>query len=346
MPKSNAAIVSKARAMFGKRLTAADWENLLNCSSVSEAAAYLKSNTAYRTVLADIRENDVHRGEVETLLRAKIVRDTARLGHYDMSMGKGVGRFLVGSMEIRILLRNVIRVDAHQPSSERSAAPLLAGYTHVDVRALETAETFDQLVDALEGSAYQKLLLPFRLADGDFNDYTGLETVLYTRLYSDLYDVIDHNSTPTARQELHRLVDDYVDLENYARLIRLKAYYHVSESQLRASLLPFGSIPKQKLDEMIAADTPKQVTAVMEETRVGRRTLHLPYDTPDSLESLVRYRDAHKNIFFSSESSVVMLSYVFLMETELTGLINLVEGLRYGVPKAEIQRLLRPYNFG
>ena len=345
MPKSNAAIVSKARAMYGKRLTPSDWDNLLNCANVTEAAAYLKSNAEYGTVLGELRDNEVHRGELEALLRAKIVRDTARLGHYDMSMGKGVGRFLIGWMEVQVILHNVIRVEAHQAPNIRSSSNFLAETSRLDIRALEMAEAFDQVLEALEGSVYHKLVLPFRPTDGAFKDFTGLENALYTYLYGLLYDIIEHNSTRTARQQLHQLVDSYVDLENYARIVRLKAYYHASESQTRACLLPFGSIPKDKISEMIAADTPKQVTAIMEQTRIGKRTLHLPYDTPDTLESLVRYRDAHKNIFFSSESSVVMLSYVFLMETELQGLIHLIEGLRYQVPKTEIKRLLSPYHF-
>ena len=57
------AILSKARAMYGKRLTKENYRELLNCKSVGEVAGYLKSRTAYNKVLAGINENEVHRGQ-------------------------------------------------------------------------------------------------------------------------------------------------------------------------------------------------------------------------------------------------------------------------------------------
>ena len=41
------AVLAKARAMYGKRLTAQNYTDLLACRSVNEAAAYLKAHTAY-----------------------------------------------------------------------------------------------------------------------------------------------------------------------------------------------------------------------------------------------------------------------------------------------------------
>lgn len=45
---SNKAIATKARAMYGARVTAADYEELIKKRSVGEAAAYLRDNTHYR----------------------------------------------------------------------------------------------------------------------------------------------------------------------------------------------------------------------------------------------------------------------------------------------------------
>ena len=45
---SNKAIATKARAMYGARVTAADYEELIKKRSVGEAAAYLRDNTHYK----------------------------------------------------------------------------------------------------------------------------------------------------------------------------------------------------------------------------------------------------------------------------------------------------------
>ena len=51
------AVLAKARAMYGKRLTAQNYTDLLACRTVNEAAAYLKAPTAY----ADAVRDGVHR---------------------------------------------------------------------------------------------------------------------------------------------------------------------------------------------------------------------------------------------------------------------------------------------
>lgn len=343
---SNTAIVSKARAMYGRRLTQSDWEALLACSSVAEAAAYLKSSTAYGSVLSGINESSIHRGELEDLLHQRLMQETLRLSRYDLGIGEHTANYLLGQIEVDQILHAAIRINSHQETDLTPPNPYLNNRTRFDQRLVDQAATFEQLLEAMQGTRYYKVLLPFRTAEGGIRDYTGLENALLTDLYAQLYKVIDKESHGAERTALHEMFDDMVDLQNYTGIIRLKSYYHVTDSQIRACLLPFGKLPKTKLEQMIAADTPAQATAVMATTRLGKRAFQLPYDLPGDLVLQVRYRECHRNIFFSSESSVVMLSYIFLMQTELNGLINLIEGLRYGVSKAEIKRLLNPYEFG
>ena len=83
----------------------------------------------------------------------------------------------------------------------------------------------------------------------------------------------------------------------------------------------------------------------MKQTRTGKRTLKIEHQSIDELVLMVRHRLCRRNILYSEESSVVMLSYIFLLQIELTGLIHVIEGVRYGVPKAELRRLLELYDF-
>ena len=48
---SNAAMATKAKAMFGKRLTALDYQQLLQKKSIPEIASYLKNETLFREAL-------------------------------------------------------------------------------------------------------------------------------------------------------------------------------------------------------------------------------------------------------------------------------------------------------
>ena len=56
---ASSAVITKARAKYGKRLTQKDYKALLKCNSVSAVVSYLKSHTKYADVLSKINESEV-----------------------------------------------------------------------------------------------------------------------------------------------------------------------------------------------------------------------------------------------------------------------------------------------
>ena len=94
------AILSKARAMYGKRLREENYRDLLNCKTVSEVAGYLKNRTSYSGILAGINENEVHRGQLEGKLRQKLFEDYASLCRYELSVGEHFADYLLEWLEI------------------------------------------------------------------------------------------------------------------------------------------------------------------------------------------------------------------------------------------------------
>ena len=69
------AILAKTRAMYGKSLTETDYKQLMDCRNVPEVAAYLKSRTSYRSALTGLNETEVHRGQLEPMLRQNLYYD-------------------------------------------------------------------------------------------------------------------------------------------------------------------------------------------------------------------------------------------------------------------------------
>ena len=74
---------AKAKAMFGERLKANDYQSLLQKKSVSEIAAYLKNNTYYKATLDGINETQIHRGhasieQIHSLITEKYVNFTKK----------------------------------------------------------------------------------------------------------------------------------------------------------------------------------------------------------------------------------------------------------------------------
>ena len=76
---NNNAIAAKAKAVYGKFLSKADYDNLMQRNSVSAVVAYLKTTPRYKNAFLDIDENTVHRGMIEDILSEYIFKRYVRL---------------------------------------------------------------------------------------------------------------------------------------------------------------------------------------------------------------------------------------------------------------------------
>ena len=107
------AIVAKIRAIFGKRLTAADYAQMARKRDVGEVAALLKENSSYALTLKNVSETTVHRGQLEELLKKDIFYKYTVLRNYDSS-GSRFYDFILVRLEIDEILRCLMLMRSHE----------------------------------------------------------------------------------------------------------------------------------------------------------------------------------------------------------------------------------------
>ena len=101
---SSNAILAKARSMYSHRLTEQNYEELLKRRSINDLVAYLKSETAYSDILSDIKEINIHRGQLENLLNKEIFLRLNRLMRYASKKELEFYRLGVTELEIQLIL--------------------------------------------------------------------------------------------------------------------------------------------------------------------------------------------------------------------------------------------------
>lgn len=333
-------ISARARAMYGHTLAYADYEALLACHSVSEVAAYLKNETTYHEVLSDINEATIHRGYLESRLRRRMWDNYATLMRFDMSAGNRLSDYLMMREETGQLLRLLRRMNVGRAQDYILSTPaFFEGHSKLDYIAVNRAATMAQLVAALPGTPYQKLLAPFSEMPNGELPLTDIETVLYTALIERLLLVIRQTSG-TLRQELTDLCGTQIDVQNVTRVLRLKTYFHAQPDEIRPHLLPSGgTISPRTWERLLEADA-EALPELFFATRAGRRVppAHRPYlyDLP----TRATYFTARHYMHFSTHPMVVLLSYLIIMDTEVMDLTNIIEGIRYQLPPEEIKPML------
>lgn len=339
---SSNVVLAKARAMYGRRLKAQQYQDLLNCHTVTEIARYLLNNTDYSSVLAGINDREIYRGQLENRLKQKVFEDSASLCRYELSIGDVFGGYLLQRNEIEQILSALLHLNADMSKEYYFSMPVpLASYSHIDLVALSSAESFDAILSSLLHTPYRALLAPFRPSDYESAlDYKEIENALYTYLYSNMYEIIEKHAVRGTKKDLKEIVDTYLDLSNFARIIRLKQYFQAGPDYIRSSLLPFGSLKDAQIEKLLHAKDTDEVRTLFAKTSLGKRSAKIPYHFPDQLAERSIYKVSRHNIHFSTHPSVVMLSYFFLAQIELMDIINIVEGTRYKLPSNEIKKLL------
>lgn len=336
------AVLSKARAMYGKRLRDKDYQELCGCSSVTEVALYLKNSTNYKSSLENINEHDVHRGHLEVLIKKKLFSDFASLGRYELSSGELLYEYIIKRAEISQIMTSLMLFTAGRSDEYIYSMPMFFNkHTRINLPALGKIKNYDDFLDAIKFTTYYKLLKDFKPVNNEPLDLTLIETTLHTDNYKTMLKSINAYKNKDVKTELLNIFNSYIDLSNFIRIMRLKKYYKADSEYIKKLILHVGSLSQKQITSMIQADSTQQVIDVIKHTYLSKWVQNIDDNTYiDELPNRVNFYRCRHNIHFSIKSPVVILSYIILSEIELSNIINIIEGVRYGLPKKEINDML------
>jgi V/A-type H+-transporting ATPase subunit C len=327
--------------MYGRRLIKKDYLDLLNCKSVGEIASILKCKSDYFQILQELNESNVHRGQLEALIKKKIFYDTGAICRYELSTGEQFSGYIIMRMEIEQILHTLRLLSAGKSPRYIYSMPLFFNkHTKINLPALIKVENFKDFLEALSGSRYRKILAPFEPRAGENILFSKIEVMLYFQLYNTIFDVIKKYTKGEAQKELYEIFNSYVDFYNFVRIVRLKKYYNTPPEDLYPLLLPFGTLRQKQIQDMVQAESYDKAIEMMKKTNAGRKIANIEFRYVDELPLRVNYLKCNRLIRFSVYPSVVMFSYIALCEIELSNITSIIEGIRYKVPSEEIFKIL------
>lgn len=335
------AVMAKARAKYGKRLKAKDYKNLLGCKSVAEVMSYLKSYTHYGTALKEVNEHDVHRGMLEKLLQQKLFYEFSSLCSYETSVGATFSTYVTRRIEVKLLMDYLTLINSNSAEEFIFTIPAyFEKHASLNLTLLAKAKDYDDILGVLEKSPYYSILSKYRPDEVGRLPLAEIENELYTFVFKGLYNGIEKNCPKNEKNELLSFFNTILDYQNFIRIIRLKKYYNMSPGEIKDNLLPFGSLKKHQIDELCNAEDSRTAFSIMSSFKQGVYIKKTSYFYTGSLVEKVKYKNAVKNIYYSSSPAAVMIAYMFATETELANITCLIEGTRYNVDSKKIESLL------
>ncbi len=335
------AILAKARAMYGKSLTETDYKQLMDCRNVPEVAAYLKSRTSYRSALTGLNETEVHRGQLEPMLRQNLYYDILALSRYAKDKTLIFSDFVISEMEIEQIIRCLTLVNIGKPDEYIYSMPLsLNKFAGINLEKLSYVRSFGDMQEVLAGTNYESVLKKYKPKEGEKINIALLEAELNNQNYGRVINAIEETGSGRDKDELLDVFCAMLDFRNVSRIIRLKKYFHYTEERIYPLLIPYGKLSRRAMSELCSAESAKEVFELARSTYLGRLMSKLKYnDNAQMTDALISMYCKH-HLRLSPNPTIVMISYVYLKEIELKNIVNIIEATRYGWSPDEKEKML------
>lgn len=336
---SSNAIMAKSRALYGKRLTKEDYDALINAKSVNEVVSYLKSETAYGDVFRSAN-SEMSTVQVEELLKIHLLRGFEKVSRYEISTGVEFYKLIIMENDIQQILR-FMHFLIIQKSEEylKVLPPFFNERSELDLYALASSRSFEDMILALKGTPYEKILRPFDKTYNDPRSYIRMERALNEKLWATEKDIVEKYKGKS-KKNIAELLSYRNDMENFIKIYRIKRLVNEDKKDIRMFLnLNFTNLKDKEIDTMIEAETTHEMLNIASKSYYKKHFIQENFTSFEEFSRQVLFNKFHKEIRYSTNPVAVMISYFYLAENEAKNIIHIVEGIRYGMASEKIAAL-------
>ena len=341
MAKNYNATVAKIMAIYGKRITPQDYNEMMNKQSVPEVADYLKKNTHYSELLSSIDTNTVHRGMLENLLRRSIFETYMRITGFEHISKQEFYNYKILQTEIDEILRCIRFINAKSQKLIADIPIYLNGLTSFDLIELAKVTDFKGLLDFLRKTPYYEVLKDIRIDDSGRVDVTRCETLLRSYYIRRLKSSLKFRSQDV--KQFTDLLNTDTDLINVINSYRLTAFFEAPDEVIERDMLPFyGRLSAAKQKDIYSAKDSEEFIRRFSKTYYGNQMIQNGFDINDLEHSAQRLRHKYaKSMLKRSVSAPLSVyAFIFLLEIEVQNIISIIEGIRYGIEVNKIASLI------
>ncbi len=336
---SKNAIMAKSRALYGKRLTREDYENLIRSTSVNEVVAYLKAETAYAETFENAN-SDMSTSQVEELLKIHILKAFEKVSRYEISTGAQFYKYNLMKNDIQQILRFLQFLMADRPEEYlHFLPPFFNQHSELDLYSLASSRSFQDMLESLKGTVYYKTLKPFENAYKDKRSYLRMECALDEELWKIERDVIA-NYKGKSGKKIREIISYQNDMETLIRVYRLKRL-DLQEHEVVSRFIntTCTNFTKKDIERMINASSAHEMLQQASQTYYKKHFVNYTFDSLESFTRKILCDKYKKEIRYSTDPLSIMISYFYLAENEVRNIIQIVEGIRYGMSVENIGAL-------
>lgn len=339
----NSALYAKVHSMYGKMLSDNDYNMMMNMTSVPSIAEYLAENTSYKRIIDRTSVSNIHRTQLEQMLRDNLKADAERLRPYiNDNARKFMGIIAIedGISKLKVSLRLI-----HIGHNENLSV-YLNKIPQVDTKEISGIKSVDDLISALSATPYYEPLkfflgkpegqIPFYM-EMALDNYWARLVYKYAKKYLSSDEV----------KMVNKIYGTEFDLENLSFLLRCKKNFDMTDDEIYASIIPkYYRLKEDVISKIVKAATYGEAIHIIKE--------QTPYGNAFSEEDRfierrqIEYLAKMNKHMFNSAGYTLQspICYVHLRRIEIDNIVSIIEGIRYGLEPDKISGYLIGYGKG
>lgn len=339
---SNNALISKAKSMYGQFLKPSDYEKLIKYHSVSDLVGFLKKHPHYQDILKDVSETSIHRGNLEALIKKNAFDNVIKLMKSVYSKDVKYYELNIVKQENEIILSAIRTFISDEVEDNKGKIPYFFDtHSEINIKNIIKAESFEELIEALKKTPYEKILLPFYTRNNDNIRYLDIEHALESYYYDQAFNRIEQYYKGKLKTDLESIFQTKIELSNITKIYRLKKFYHADPVTIKSVLVRKHSrLKENRIDEMIALKDADQILSYLAKSEYQLFKNDKDYVYIEYYAGQIKYDLAKKFMYFSTQVPKVYTAFITLAEIEIDNITNIIEGIRYQVSETEMKQML------
>jgi V/A-type H+-transporting ATPase subunit C len=328
------AAAAKTRALFGGILNENVYDDLLSRNSVADVAVYLRNHTVYGEVLESLPLAELHRADLEILLKRQFIIETGRI--YKHIKDKYFFFDLNLDFEIEIL-KTIIRSFLTEGSCSHNYDLLIFKKGQFfDFADLISAESLNVLITKLKKSKVSKYVVPI-LSEKDPKLIQSIETNLDIFYFTNAYLSAKNNLKGEQLEFVNNFLGTKADLYNVVLILRAKKYFSWARDEIIPHIINYyNRINSEVIYKMADAPSFAACEAFLSKTVYG----HIAEDSGFDILMKKYYLSKYISRIRASVDFKAVLYYFQLKKIDIENIITITEAVRYGYGRAEAKKMI------
>ncbi|MGN0383746.1 MAG: V0D/AC39 family V-type ATPase subunit [Eubacterium sp.] len=323
-------LATKVHAMKSKLITTSQYVEISELGSVADLFNYLQQFPAYSILFEKLDPNNVHRGNIETMLNYSLYRDFTKIYNFAGIKQRRYLKLYFMKYEVAAIKKYLRGVLDERPDSNVLVMDNdFELHTDINTKKVAESQNIDEFIENLKGTVYYEPLLKMRsVGNASQFDY-GLCLDLFRFCY-----IWKQRKKYFKGDELYAVTHSYgtkIDLLNVMWAYRCKQFYNVPNNDIYSYLIPiYYKLKPAQLREMIDSDTIDGFMSAFSKTFYGEKFSPEDFGSLREMYNFIIAEVYRKDYKHDPYSLACINEYLFLKEQETRKIITAAESIRYG----------------